>query len=94
MSSASAILRADWDSQWRPVRDLLAVALTVVVALAPALFWLNIFLNQAAKPNTTFETAVAQNAPAIALALLWALIIGAQFGPKLGEQWRIYRQSD
>jgi hypothetical protein len=94
MSNAPAILRADWESPWRPLRDLLAVALTVVVAAAPALFWLNIFLEQASRPTVTFGKALAQNMPAIALAILWTLIILALFGPKLAEEWRAYRRSD
>lgn len=93
MSNAPAVLRADWESPWRPLRNLLAVALTIVAALVPALFWLQIFVDQTTGPNVQFGAAFAKNTPAIALALLWTLIVLAQFGPKLGEQWRHYRES-
>lgn len=88
-------LRSDWNSEWKPYRDLLGTIVGIVVANGPGLFWLDIFLDALRNaessafwfgPTPTGETSVAaEYSIAVVLAVLWFGMVLAMFKKPLKE---------
>lgn len=88
-------LRSDWNSEWKPYRDLLGVIVGIVVANGPGLFWFDIFLDALRNAESsafwfgqtpTGEMSVAaQYSIAVVLAVLWFGMVLAMFKKPLKE---------
>ena len=88
-------LRSDWNSDWRPHRDLLGVTIGIVVANGPGLFWLYTYVKALRGAESaaywygqtpTGELSVtAQYGIAIVLAVLWFGMVLAMFKKPLKE---------
>ena len=88
-------LRSDWNSDWKPHRDLLGVTIGIVVANGPGLFWLYIFIDALRSAESaaywhgqtpTGELSVtAEYGIAVVLAALWFGMVLAMFKQPLKE---------
>ena len=96
-----SVLKRNWNSKWKPTRNLLAMVFTMSVANAPGLFWIYSLVDQLRNTDSAYWFAptpsnqlsiVAQNVGAIVLAVLWFGIVFAMFGRPFVESVRECRR--
>ncbi|WP_158058133.1 hypothetical protein [Halorussus halophilus] len=81
--------KEEWNSDWAPVRDVLAMLFSLAVMSSPGLFWFYTLIERLQNtnsenwfaPTVNGQTSVfASYSGAILLGLLWFGIVFAMFG--------------
>lgn len=83
-------LTRNWDSEYRPLRDLLAVLLTTVLALSPPYYLLVGVLSR--NGVAEWGGALGNNMGLLTVTFLWTLLVFALFGDAVGSAYRTYQR--
>ena len=82
-------LKEDWDSDWRYTRDVVAFAITILLANVPTLFAFYVILDTY---NSTSGVGIVHYltttmSGAVIFAVLWTGIVFFAYGPSLSRRW-------
>jgi hypothetical protein len=86
MTEAPGVLRDDWDSNYRELRDFLAVLVTTLVALSPPYYLL--WTAFSGRGITALPDVLDANLGLVTVLWLWTLVILSAFGGRLVARYR------
>ncbi|MFB6138494.1 MAG: hypothetical protein ABEJ42_09210 [Halobacteriaceae archaeon] len=87
---ADSVLSRDWSSRWRPVRNVLALAVVVLAVVAVPLWLLLDVLS--GTPIGNWPTALSRNAGLVLVTGIWSLLVLTLYGGHLRAAVRDYRR--
>jgi hypothetical protein len=86
MTETPGVLREDWDSEYRELRDFLAVLATTLVGLSPPYFLL--FTALSGNAVTAWPDVLDANLGLVTVVWLWTLVVLSAFGGRLLAYYR------